>query len=389
VPDKSQQKSQQGVEREPPAAAALSDLLAAAVDKIGGTPRDGQQEMATAVADALETGEHLLVQAGTGTGKSLAYLVPVLAHHDRATVATATIALQRQLVDRDLPLLVDALEPLLGRRPAFTMLKGRSNYLCLHRLHNVDDEPDDEALFDPTPTSKAGRDVVRIREWADETETGDRDELVPAPDERAWRSLSVTPHECLGAQRCPLATDCFAELARERARDSDIVVTNHAMLAIDSLSEAQLLPEADVIVVDEAHELADRATGAVTDELTASIVERAARRSRTFTGEDVSERLLDAAAALEGVLDETPEGRIDEVVGRLFDVVVAVRDAAHDAVSAVGSAKSDDADLAARVRARAAVDEVHEIAGRRRCIAHHCLSAGCCAAVCSMTRALL
>jgi ATP-dependent DNA helicase DinG len=343
----------------------VAELLDAAVAAIGGVPRDGQRKMAEAVADALETGEHLLVQAGTGTGKSLAYLVPVLAHHDTAIVATATIALQRQLVDRDLPLLVDALEPALGRRPSFAMLKGRSNYLCLHRLNSAEPEPDDEdALFVPTPTSKAGRDVVRIRQWAETTETGDRDEVLPAPDERAWRSLSVTPHECLGAQKCPFADDCWAELARERAREADVVVTNHAMLAIDALSDARLLPDADVIVVDEGHELADRATGAVTDELTAALVERAARRGRTFAGDAPTTRLMDAAGALDGVLAEAPEGRMVEVTGHLFDALVAVRDASHDVLSVMGSAKSGDDDLAARVRARAAVDEVHEVAGR-------------------------
>jgi ATP-dependent DNA helicase DinG len=347
-------------------APTTAELLDAAVAAIDGTPRYGQQQMAQAVADALDTGEHLLVQAGTGTGKSLAYLVPVLAHHDTAIVATATIALQRQLVDRDLPLLVDALEPLLGRRPEFAMLKGRANYLCLHRLRSADQgQPDDdEALFAPTPTSKAGRDVVRIHEWAKTTETGDRDELVPAPDDRAWRSLSVTPHECLGAQKCPFAEECFAELARERARDADIVVTNHAMLAIDALSDARLLPESDVIVVDEGLELADRATIAVTDELTAAMVERAARRSKAFTGDDVNTRLLDAAAAVDLELNEASEGRITEVTGRLFDVMVLVRDAAHDALSAIGQVKSSDDDMAQRLRARAAVEELHEVAGR-------------------------
>jgi ATP-dependent DNA helicase DinG len=346
--------------------ATTGELLAAAVAAINGTARKGQQQMANAVADALEAGEHLLVQAGTGTGKSLAYLVPVLAHHDTAIVATATIALQRQLVDRDLPLLVDALEPLLSRRPEFAMLKGRANYLCLHRLNAADagGEPDDEALFAPTPTSKAGRDVVRIHEWAKTTETGDRDELVPAPDERAWRSLSVTPHECLGAQKCPFAEECFAELARDRAREADIVVTNHAMLAIDALSDARLLPESDVIVVDVGHELADRATNAVTDELTAALVERAARRARPHCGDEAHTRLVDAAAALDLELAEAPEGRITEVTGRLFDVAVLQRDAAHDALSAIGQVKSGDDDMAQRLRARAAVEEVHEIAGR-------------------------
>lgn len=344
------------------------ELLDAAVTAIDGTPREGQHEMAEAVADALETGEHLLVQAGTGTGKSLAYLVPVLAHHDTAIVATATIALQRQLVDRDLPRLVDALEPLLGRRPEFAMLKGRANYLCLHRLRSSEDAggdgEDEEALFAPTPTSKAGRDVVRIHEWAETTETGDRDELLPAPDDRAWRSLSVTPHECLGAQKCPFADECFAELARDRAREADIVVTNHAMLAIDSLSDARLLPESDVIVVDEGHDLADRATNAVTDELTAGLVERAARRGRSFADEAATTRLMDAAAALDLELAEASEGRITEVTGRLFGVMVLLRDAAHDALTAIGPVKSTDDNMAQRLRARAAVEEVHEVAGR-------------------------
>lgn len=345
---------------------ALADLLAAAVAAVDGEPRQGQQLMAEAVADALETGEHLLVQAGTGTGKSLAYLVPAVAHRDSVVIATATIALQRQLIDRDIPVVVEALGPQLGRRPTFAMLKGRSNYLCLHRLHSGEEEPaEQEVMFDPTPTSRAGRDVVRIRRWAEETQTGDRDELVPAPDDRAWRSLSVTPHECLGAQRCPHAEDCFTELARERAREADIVVTNHAMLAIDSLSDARLLPEVDVVVVDEAHELADRATGAVTDELTSSLVERAGRRSRTFAGADSADLLVDAAAALETALAQAREGRIDQVDEGLFDALVAVRDAGHDTLSAMAtSGRTEEDDSAARVRAKAAVEDVFEIAGR-------------------------
>ncbi len=344
----------------------VDELLAAAVVAVNGTERPGQVEMAHAVADAIGKGEHLLVQAGTGTGKSLAYLVPALLHDEPVIIATATIALQRQLVDRDLPRLLDAVEPILERRPTFAMLKGRSNYLCLHRLNTGSDDADQEALFDPTPSSRAGRDAVRIRAWAEHTKTGDRDEISPAPDERAWRSLSVTPHECLGATKCPFGESCFAELARERAREADVVVTNHAMLAIDALSDARLLPEHDVVIVDEGHELADRATGAVTDELTAAMVERAARRARRFAGERDSDLLLDAAELLTQAFEESREGRIDELRGALFDALVGVRDAGHAALTAIGSSSSkDDPDeLAGRTRARAAVEEVHEIAGR-------------------------
>ena len=139
--------------------------------------------MAEAVAEAMADGSHLLVQAGTGTGKSLAYLVPALLHDGRVVVATATIALQNQVIDRDLPALVDAAEPLLRRRPTYAILKGRSNYLCRNKVLGGMPDDDGDALFDPSPTTQLGRDVVRLRGWADDTETGDRDELDPA-----WRT---------------------------------------------------------------------------------------------------------------------------------------------------------------------------------------------------------
>src|SRR5437764_9484621 len=158
----------------PSATPDVGELLAAAVADIGGAERPGQVRMAEAVRHAIETGEHLAVQAGTGTGKSLAYLVPAVRHAVTAgstvVVATATIALQRQLVDRDLPRLVAALRPLLDREPVFAILKGRRNYLCLHRQKGgVADDPQD-ALFDPAalsaseggPTSPLGRQVMRL-----------------------------------------------------------------------------------------------------------------------------------------------------------------------------------------------------------------------------------
>jgi len=350
----------------------LDAALAAAVAAVGGEPRDGQQQMAAAVARAIETGDHLLVQAGTGTGKSLAYLVPALLHSVTARqpviVATATIALQRQLVERDLPRVVDALVPLLPRRPTVAILKGRQQYVCRHRLNEgipADDGPED-ALFEPPPATPLGRDVRRIRDWAEGTATGDRDELVPAPLDRAWRALSVSAHECLGAARCPYATECFAEAARERARASDLVVTNHAMLAIDAMSGIPLLPEHDVVVIDEAHELVDRATGAVTDELTAGAVERAARRIRRYVRPQTHDALLVAAEALGEALSGLPPGRVTELHGLLFDALVGVRDVGHLAITEFTSekAKDDAGPDAARQQARAAVEELHEIAGR-------------------------
>lgn len=352
----------------PRSPASIEDLLSAAVDAIDGSPRTGQQEMAQAVAKAFDTGEHLLVQAGTGTGKSLAYLVPALAHGEPVVVATATIALQRQLIERDLPRLVDALEPLLGRRVQFAIAKGRSNYICVHRLRaDESGGGGDDVLFDDDallpPTSKAGRDAVRIREWAQVTTTGDKDELTPAPDDRAWRSLSVTAHECLG-QKCPFVSECFAERARDRARHVDVVVTNHSMLTIDALTDPTLLPEHDVVIIDEAHELADRATSAITDELTATMVSRASRRARPFAGAETAAAIEDAADALERALATHDEGRIDELEGALFDALVAVRDSGRAALTAITREQDAQDDIGRRMRAQAAVDDAYDIAGR-------------------------
>ncbi|EUA75365.1 DEAD/DEAH box helicase family protein [Mycobacterium xenopi 4042] len=166
----------------------MPDLLAAAVAAIGGSQRSGQLEMATAVAHAFETGEHLAVQAGTGTGKSLAYLVPAIVRavcdDTPVVVSTATIALQRQLVDRDLPQLVDALADALPRRPRFALLKGRQNYLCLNKIHNGTDAdtPQDE-LFEPLAVTALGRDVQRLTAWASTTDTG-----TATTSSQAWRT---------------------------------------------------------------------------------------------------------------------------------------------------------------------------------------------------------
>jgi ATP-dependent DNA helicase DinG len=335
-------------------------LLEAAVAGIGGAERPGQVQMAEAVAAAMTEGSHLLVQAGTGTGKSLAYLVPALLHDDRVVVATATIALQNQVVDRDLPALVDAVEPLLGRRPTYAILKGRSHYLCRNKVHGGMPDDDGEALFDPSPTTALGRDVVRLRGWGDETETGDRDELDPGVTDRAWRQVSVTARECLGAAKCPYGSECFAELARGRANEVDVVVTNHAMLAIDALESFTVLPEHDAVVVDEAHELVDRVTGVATDELTATLVERAAARAGRLV--DGTEDLTDAAAALETALQSLPEGRIVDLPEQLATAISLVRDAAREALSEISRAKH--ADDGARKVATAAVGAVHETAER-------------------------
>ncbi|WP_425441988.1 ATP-dependent DNA helicase [Saccharopolyspora flava] len=348
----------------------LATLMKVAVEAVGGVPREGQARMAEAVQHTITTGQHLAVQAGTGTGKSLAYLVPAIRHAvaDGTTVvvSTATIALQRQLVDRDLPRLSDALAETLGRRPTFAILKGRRNYLCLNRIHgNAPSEPEEDALFDAFAASALERQVQRVQEWATETETGDRDELVPGVTDQAWRQLSVTAKECLGVHRCPVGTDCFAERARAEAGRADIVVTNHALLAIDALDDRPVLPEHDVVLVDEAHDLVDRVTSAATGELTAGSVKLAARRCGRAVDEETADRLDEAAEGLELVLEDASPGRLEELPEALGGALTVVRDAAWACISALGPERKEDVEgSTARKLAHALTEDVHDTAVR-------------------------
>ncbi|MFH8366527.1 ATP-dependent DNA helicase [Streptomyces sp. NPDC018031] len=348
----------------------LPELLHAAVTAVGGTERPGQVTMAQAVAEVIDGSSHLLVQAGTGTGKSLGYLVPALAHGERVVIATATLALQRQLVERDLPRTVEALHPLLRRRPEFAMLKGRSNYLCLHRLHEGVPQDDEEGLFDAfeaaAPTSKLGQDLLRMRDWADETETGDRDDLTPGVSDRAWSQVSVTSRECLGASKCAYGAECFAEAARERAKLADVVVTNHALLAIDAIEGAPVLPGHEVLIIDEAHELVSRVTGAATGELTPGQVGRAVRRAAKLVDEKAADALQTASDTFERVMELALPGRLEEVPEDLGYALMALRDASRTVISAIGATrdKSVQDEDAVRKQALASVENVHAVAER-------------------------
>ncbi|WP_424536999.1 ATP-dependent DNA helicase [Sphaerisporangium viridialbum] len=352
-------------------------MLSAAVTGVGGAERPGQVKMAQAVRHAIEHDEHVAVQAGTGTGKSLAYLVPAIRHaiesDNAVVVSTATIALQRQLVDRDLPRLSEALADYLPHEPQFAILKGRRNYLCRYKVTAAWPDEDDDQLFDPREVSATGRMVQRIQEWAEETETGDRDELVPGVNEQAWRQFSVTAKECLGAQRCPSGAECFAEQARERAGNVDVVVTNHALLAIDAMEEFAVLPEHDVVVVDEAHELVDRVTSVVTDELSEVAVATTVRRVGRLIEQGVADRLQEAGEDLKALLAAAPPGRLDQLPQVLGDTLSVLRDAAFACITAMGSrggdmwggGKNDDPEKAGQRKAAfTALDELHDTSVR-------------------------
>ncbi|MFI6048038.1 ATP-dependent DNA helicase [Nocardia sp. NPDC051321] len=352
---------------------AVPDLLATAVQALGGKERDGQVTMASAVDHAIDTKEHLAVQAGTGTGKSLAYLVPSLRHAVRTgrtvVVSTATIALQRQLVDRDLPRLSEALSKPLGRAAKFAILKGRNNYLCLNKINSVLPEEPEAELFDAFAISRLGREVQRLNEWVSDTETGDRDEIVPGVTDRAWKQVSVSSRECLGKSRCPFGQDCFAEKARAESAQADVVVTNHALLAIDAISGIQVLPEHDVVVIDEAHELVDRVTGVATADLASSAISAAARRCAKLIDEKEVDRLESAAEAWHDVLDDLPAARWERLPDGVAPVLALVRDAAWNARTALapqgGTTQQGDVETAAaRTQALAAIDEIHDSAVR-------------------------
>ncbi len=228
------------------ALAAVTGALPAAED------RPGQKEMAQAVADAITTGRHVIVQAGTGTGKTIGYLVPAILAGKTVVVATATKALQDQLASKDLPFLQEH----LGKSFEWAVLKGRSNYLCMQRVRELQDKQNGQLeLEEFAATTKV--EIKRLVEWSGETSTGDRADLTWAPSERAWQAVSVGSDECPGANRCPMGPVCLAEGARDRAAAADVIVVNLHLYGLHVGSAGAILPEHDVVVIDEAHQLED------------------------------------------------------------------------------------------------------------------------------------
>ena len=309
-------------------------MLSHVVEHIGGARREGQVRMTNAVARALATHRHLAVQAGTGTGKSMAYLVPAIEHAQRTdstvVVSTATIALQNQLVGRDLPRLVEALDGVVDRTPSFAIVKGRSNYVCLQRVGQAEADDAAQPSLDsgsPVELTELGAHMQRVRDFAQDSDTGDRDDLAPGVPDTVWRAVSVTAKECIGASRCPFGADCFAEKARAEASDVDVVVTNHAMLAIDALADANILPEHDVVIIDEAHELDARITAVATTELSAQALVLAANRAAKLDpAAKAADDLKGLADELADMLQLEQQGRLLELTDHVQDTLVGVRD---------------------------------------------------------------
>jgi ATP-dependent DNA helicase DinG len=310
------------------------------------------------------------VQAGTGTGKSLAYLVPDLVSWKKVLVATATLALQRQLVERDLPKIKAALDKELKRDITFAIYKGVGNYVCLQKMNNSEGDPENQAVLE---ISSLESDAKRLRAWAESANaTGDRDDA-PDVDRRVWYANSVSGRECIGKDDCAYGSQCFAVNAKAKAQTADVVVTNHTLLAIEIVDSHPILPERDAVILDEAHEFMDRTTQAVTEELTAARVERAAKMAKKHlpgkasdafakAADNFAEALTDFAADVRN--DPTKAGRLPELPAQLEAPIRKVKEASA-AVVALINADSDVIDpdsMAERARVKGATNEVQQTA---------------------------
>lgn len=264
--------------------------------------RPAQVSMAESVGRAIREQRHLVVQAGTGTGKSLGYLVPALVLGTRVVVSTATKALQDQLAARDLPHLAGTLEEPF----VFAVLKGRSNYICQQRVAEVASGDQQlglevSAAAGPAPElGPLGREIRRLVDWAGRAATGDRAELAWEPSPAAWSQLSVGSRDCPGAARCPSGPVCFAEAARARAAEADVVVVNTHLYAAALAAGGELLPPHDLVVFDEAHELEDIASAALGFELGAGRFQALARTARPILDDSSAATAVEEAAGLLG-----------------------------------------------------------------------------------------
>ncbi len=353
---------------------SAQELLEIAVSAINGSARPGQIKMAESVFEALSDRNHLLVQAGTGTGKSLAYLIPAILRNKTVLIATATLALQRQLVERDLPRIIPAVSKALGREISYGVYKGKGNYLCLQKMNTTLPDPDTDVLLDIGSLSAEAR---SLRDWAAEPgATGDRDDAPPV-DRRVWTAHSVSGRECVGADSCAYGDKCFSERAKSKAAASDIVVTNHALLAIEVVDNHPILPERDAIILDEGHEFIDRTTQAVAEEITANMTTRAAALARRHLPGEASDKLFDACANFSDVMldyqlsarnrsEDSVGNRLEKLPPELFQALSLIRDMAGEFLALLSNDDEivDFDLLAERARVKGAVSEVNTTCGK-------------------------
>jgi len=317
----------------------------------GGENRQGQIDMLHAVADAIDNERHLIAQAGTGTGKSLAYLIPVILSGKRTVIATATKALQDQIASTELPHLRSQLEQPF----TWAVLKGRNNYICRQRVN----EFSNDAQLSLAGTSAHDEDEVdRLVEFSDTSSTGDRAELDFEPSDASWSAVSVTSKECPGRNKCPSGGNCFAEMARDRANESDVIVVNTHLLATDMRAEQGILPEHHIVVVDEAHQLDDIATNSFGSSINGSRMRAFARAAdRILVDPEMIDKIRDVGDDISDALEPYVGERLP--ANGVEGIAIALdraRDRVNSAVEklrAVPKGKDSDAD-ARRLRAERA-----------------------------------
>ena len=284
------------------AAKKALDLLERVVSRIPrAEQREGQAEMVQHVADAIELGQSLVIQAGTGTGKTLGYLIPVLAAGQTAVIATYTKALQDQLASVDLPLLSSVCDEDDDLSFTWAVLKGRNNYLCRQRIAEIETGHDQLALEDDSAAVQ--REVQQLVSWSNETESGDTSDVPFAISDSAWRRVSLSSDECPGAAKCEFGETCFTELARQRAAAANVVVVNFSLYGLDLQQQREFLPHHDIAVFDEVHELED----VISDTASVVISPRGLGNTseiarKALTSQKVANALARTAADLEGVL---------------------------------------------------------------------------------------
>jgi ATP-dependent DNA helicase DinG len=306
----------------------------------GGEDRQGQAEMAVAVASAISRSRHLIVQAGTGTGKSLAYLVPAVLAGKRVVVATATKGLQDQLAGKDLPFLAAHLE----RDLSYAVLKGRSNYVCLQRVAEVGTAgADDQLGLDGLAERAPAEEIADLVAWASVTPTGDRAELSFEPSNRAWVAVSVGPRECPGASKCPRGDDCFTERARRAAAEADVVIVNTHLYGLDVATAGAVLPEHDVVVIDEAHQLEEVISSTAGVEIGAGRFLNLSRVAKAIIADEELVAQLEAAGsqladALGGLVGTRLVAPIE---GPVADALALARERADRVLAAVRSVPND------------------------------------------------
>jgi ATP-dependent DNA helicase DinG len=320
--------------------------------------RQGQREMAELVSQAIARSRPIVVRAGTGTGKTLAYLVPCIAAGVPAVVVTATKALQDQLAHKDLPFLELQLRHELEKEITWAVLKGRSNYLCVQRIAEITAN----ASKDRVQLSLEGIDdndrveVDRLAQWADHTTTGDLTELDWSPSTTTIQAVTVGSDECPGAARCPSGDACFAEHARMRAATADVVIVNAHLYGLDVAAEGAILGDHDVVIFDEAHVLEDVMSDTVGVELTPARFARAATAVRRIVVDP------DLDAALSTLSDDFAEAiapfsgeRLHPPLPPLIHEVLTTARTAHNlALTALGDLHIEDNDAKQR-RLRAQV----------------------------------